>query len=158
MVYDQAGNVLSIYELDKNALNPTLVIGETELEQVVTYNDEPVNPTMYLFLKVPTITVQAGTFSDVLAWVFLDGAFGANSVNTILGLDPLITAAVTDVNYFALGIGEVAYLGIDAATGNSDGLGHELVSTSVVPIPAVVWLFGTALIGLVGFGKRRKVT
>jgi len=27
---------------------------------------------------------------------------------------------------------------------------------SVVPIPAAVWLFGTALMGLVGFGKRRK--
>ena len=28
---------------------------------------------------------------------------------------------------------------------------------SPVPIPAAVWLFGTALIGLVGFSKRRKV-
>jgi len=27
---------------------------------------------------------------------------------------------------------------------------------SVVPVPAAVWLFGTALIGLVGFGKRSK--
>jgi hypothetical protein len=27
---------------------------------------------------------------------------------------------------------------------------------SSVPVPAAVWLFGTALIGLVGFGKRRK--
>jgi hypothetical protein len=27
---------------------------------------------------------------------------------------------------------------------------------SAVPVPAAVWLFGTALIGLVGFGKRRK--
>jgi len=26
-----------------------------------------------------------------------------------------------------------------------------------IPIPAAVWLFGTALIGLVGFSKRRKV-
>jgi len=25
-----------------------------------------------------------------------------------------------------------------------------------VPVPAAVWLFGTALIGLLGFGKRRK--
>lgn len=25
-----------------------------------------------------------------------------------------------------------------------------------IPIPAAVWLFGTALVGLVGFGKRRK--
>jgi hypothetical protein len=26
----------------------------------------------------------------------------------------------------------------------------------IVPVPAAVWLFGTALIGLVGFSKRRK--
>ena len=26
----------------------------------------------------------------------------------------------------------------------------------VVPIPAAIWLFGTALLGLVGFSKRRK--
>jgi hypothetical protein len=29
---------------------------------------------------------------------------------------------------------------------------------AVVPVPAAIWLFGTALIGLVGFGKRRKAT
>jgi hypothetical protein len=28
--------------------------------------------------------------------------------------------------------------------------------TTVVPLPAAAWLFGTALIGLIGFGKRRK--
>ena len=27
-----------------------------------------------------------------------------------------------------------------------------------VPVPAAIWLFGTALIGLVGFGKRKKTT
>ena len=30
------------------------------------------------------------------------------------------------------------------------------VPVSAVPIPATVWLFGTALLGLIGFGKRRK--
>ena len=30
------------------------------------------------------------------------------------------------------------------------------LSVSPVPVPAAFWLFGSALIGLVGFGKRRK--
>ena len=30
------------------------------------------------------------------------------------------------------------------------------VTIPAVPVPAAIWLFGTALIGLVGFGKRRK--
>jgi len=128
MVYDQAGNVLSIYELDKNPLPFPLVIGETELGEVFTYNDEPINPSMYLFLKVPSVTVQAGTFDDVLAMIWLDAAFDANMMNTLLGLDPLITAGVTDINLFAFGVGEIQYIGIDASNGTSDGLGYELAS------------------------------
>ena len=37
--------------------------------------------------------------------------------------------------------------------------GDDLYFTQIVspvPVPAAVWLFGTALIGLFGFGKRRK--
>ena len=38
------------------------------------------------------------------------------------------------------------------------GLGYDNFSFDVsrVPVPAAVWLFGTALIGLLGFGKQRK--
>jgi len=32
----------------------------------------------------------------------------------------------------------------------------SLTGVSPVPVPAAVWLFGTALLGLSGFGKRRK--
>ncbi len=35
--------------------------------------------------------------------------------------------------------------------------GHAWVRTSVVPVPAAAWLFGTAIIGLVGFSRRRKI-
>ena len=31
-----------------------------------------------------------------------------------------------------------------------------LITPKVIPIPAAAWLFGTALIGLVGFSRRRK--
>lgn len=37
-------------------------------------------------------------------------------------------------------------------------IGSALVSSSVVPVPAAVWLFGTALLGLVGFTRRRTRT
>lgn len=43
--------------------------------------------------------------------------------------------------------------------GNVTGPLRRLISgsvASVVPVPAAIWLFGTALIGLVGFSKRRK--
>ena len=40
---------------------------------------------------------------------------------------------------------------------NSIAIDHLVARTlSPVPVPAAGWLFGTALIGLVGFGKHRK--
>ena len=33
---------------------------------------------------------------------------------------------------------------------------YDPVSTPAIPVPAAVWLFGTALIGLLGLGKRKK--
>jgi hypothetical protein len=36
-------------------------------------------------------------------------------------------------------------------------LRFRVTPLSTVPVPAAVWLFGTALIGLAGFSKRRKI-
>ena len=36
-------------------------------------------------------------------------------------------------------------------------LGLDGVSISAVPIPSAVWLFGSGLIGLVGFARRKKI-
>lgn len=51
-------------------------------------------------------------------------------------------------------------LQIDLLSGGYGAMDNLLIEASetpaVVPVPAAVWLFGTALIGLVGFGKRRK--
>ena len=40
----------------------------------------------------------------------------------------------------------------------SPGLGSFLVRTSVVPIPAAAWLFGSALLGLAGVARRKKAS
>lgn len=37
-------------------------------------------------------------------------------------------------------------------------LGHYLVQTSSVPLPAAVWLFGSGLIGLIGVAKYKRTT
>ena len=37
-----------------------------------------------------------------------------------------------------------------------DYSGLMIVSANAVPVPAAVWLFGTGILGLIGFGKRRK--
>ncbi|MCP3672132.1 MAG: VPLPA-CTERM sorting domain-containing protein [Gammaproteobacteria bacterium] len=47
-------------------------------------------------------------------------------------------------------------LGINWQNLSFDANTYVKLTMSAVPIPAAVWLFGTALIGLVGFGKRRK--
>lgn len=36
-----------------------------------------------------------------------------------------------------------------------DGYGRGDANLSVVPVPAAIWLFGTAMIGLIGFNKRK---
>ena len=161
MVYDLTNDVLTIHELNKIPVDPAwgFVFSEIELGQVVTLNDNPVNPSMYLQWGIPSITVQAGTYDDVLALVWLDDnpIFGPNAANTLLGLDSLITtAAVTDIDFFARGVGQVAFAGIDASTGLSDNEGFELVSTTVIPVPAAVWLFSSGLVGLIGVAKCKK--
>lgn len=45
------------------------------------------------------------------------------------------------------------YVGTSPTTGRDYAKGSALVST--VPIPAAAWLFGSALIGLVGIGRKR---
>jgi len=42
-----------------------------------------------------------------------------------------------------------------STSGNSN-FGVYLVQTSVVPVPAAAWLFGSGLIGLAGYARRKK--
>ncbi|MGF1641741.1 MAG: hypothetical protein ACFCUO_12395 [Rhodospirillales bacterium] len=46
----------------------------------------------------------------------------------------------------------------NAASGNPAGLSHLVFfdSTTAVPIPGAVWLFGTGLLGLLGIGYSRR--
>ena len=56
------------------------------------------------------------------------------------------------VDNFVLGINTLDFIVRDV--GNVSAFRAELVGT-VVPIPAAVWLFGSGLLGLVGFARRK---
>ena len=43
-------------------------------------------------------------------------------------------------------------------TGTSGDVGNYTMQLATVPIPAAIWLFGTALIGFVGMSRRTMVS
>ena len=45
---------------------------------------------------------------------------------------------------------------LEGESASVDLLGRITSTPSAVPVPAAVWLFGSALLGLVGFGRRKK--
>ena len=47
-------------------------------------------------------------------------------------------------------------LGLDLSFHSQYSVSNWSISVSPVPVPATLWLFGTGLIGLIGFSKRRK--
>lgn len=131
-------------------LSPTLETGTPILFE----------PDIYVYLDIiPELIVPAGTFNNVLQMAWLDSNFPTpNSMNTTLGLTS-INMGVTDVNWFAFGVGEIKFLGVDASDGSIDG-GFELINYSVsnVPVPAAVWLFSSGLIGLIGIARRKSLS
>ena len=70
----------------------------------------------WYFKKIPSFTVAAGTFSDVLIDVVLDSAYPPNSMNAALNLT--VPYAVTVVTYYGQGIGELKMMDVEAQTGN----------------------------------------
>lgn len=49
-----------------------------------------------------------------------------------------------------------AFLGLEIQDDSDNDYAFAGINVSAVPIPAAAWLFGTALIGLAGFSKRRN--
>jgi len=124
----------------------------------------PFEPDINIYLDiVPILTFQSPgiiyEFNDVLRMTWLDSNFTANSMNTTLGIDPLIDQGVTDVDWFDIGVGHIKFMGVMAGDGGIDG-GYDLHHIAygvppAVPVPAAVWLFGSGLIGLIGLARRK---
>jgi hypothetical protein len=103
-------------------------------------------------------SVSRSADGDLLTFRYEDPLFIAG-IAPGLQEESLFPYIITDAPSYSL-IGSMTIFGLDTAETDNllsvtiDGLAVP----SPVPIPAAAWLFGTALIGFVGFSRRRKVS
>lgn len=108
-----------------------------------------------------TFTFNTATMLDSInLGLFESGAEGGNSYYTIDG------GSEVSMNSSSISVGQVVntlVISTDPrptgfiAIGNTTFRVNQL-NVSPVPLPAAAWLFGSALMGMVGIARRRKVT
>ena len=82
----------------------------------------------------------------------LPAGVASATVNSDLG-------SVYSIDHLALWYEEysgINFLDISKSLDNINFIGEVAFSTSAVPIPAAIWLFGSSLLGLVGMARRKK--
>ncbi|WP_446809515.1 lectin-like domain-containing protein [Methylomonas sp. 2BW1-5-20] len=69
-----------------------------------------------------------------------------------------VTASAVDLSNLGTAVagGHQLYYGFTAGNGLADD-GHFVTSAAPVPVPAAFWLFGSAILGLVGFNRRKQI-
>jgi len=109
------------------------------------------------------LMLNTGAGADTINIVAAGSNFSATSTvtnsSTTLYNDSQFVIALTDntdwfepVSWYELASGSNLY---DITFSNGSVLSIDATPT-VVPIPAAVWLFGSGLIGLLGFARRKK--
>jgi hypothetical protein len=82
------------------------------------------------------------------------GSFYTDSAYN-LGADPIFSniahsASTANIQFFIQGVG------IQDLNDESWAMDNLTVTVAPVPVPATVWLFGSGLLGLIGFARRRS--
>lgn len=112
----------------------------------------------------------ADQHGDVLAFIDLFGTTGTSTNTSVISLGfyedeagVLRKLGVTHISIETSGYDNTLVYGLDytydydfARDTNVPEAGIFMVRTSVVPVPAALWLFGSGLIGLIGLAKQKK--
>ena len=114
--------------------------------------------------------VGGGSGSTEITWMFTDPIFGFFADFTIFSSSFPLIATMGNSQAFEIktgdaGFGVLAQISTDQFSGVSwSSLGSQsfiidnfsYVKASAVPVPPALWLFGTGLLGLIGFSRRSK--
>lgn len=78
------------------------------------------------------------------------------------GVDLFSAPSILANNLVTSDFNYVSYVfGFGSSSNSTIGRGNTITSLnftpSSVPVPSTVWLFGTAILGLIGFGRRKKL-
>lgn len=124
----------------------TLEFERTVYISSLDFLDLYLNPDSLLGGEQARVTIDGTTPPYLVNATGTSGDGGYANLNLLALGGPVLGQTIEFTSFLGLGIqddrdNDYAFAGINI---------------SVVPIPAAAWLFGTALIGLVGFSKRRK--
>ena len=124
IVFSSDSGVITWYTYNNRPLSPNVVFEEKyQTDRVYKINGREV-----VFVSLPEFTVSAGTFNNVIAMVWLHSSYDASSKNVELGISQSMTSsAVTDIDYYAKGIGVIGYEAVDVFDGTTVG-GYGLAS------------------------------
>jgi len=85
---------------------------------------------------------------------FLDDS-GEALLSTTSAMDQINWASLDALGY-GTGVYNIGLIVVDQSYGMAYRFGTLTVNATVVPVPAAVWLFGSGLLGLVGFARRYR--
>lgn len=114
-----------------------------------TNGDPGTNGSLLTFI---ISALEGDTFT--FDWNFFNTEFSDDGDGGILAASEVIFE-----DDFGNGFEDFAFLRIQSFTGGTDH--YEVlaqIETSAVPIPAAIWLFGSALMGLVGIRRKKAIS
>lgn len=114
IVFSTEAGVLSWHSYNNQPLDARVVFDQ----QFETNKLYKIDGRDVIFISVPEYTVEAGTFNNVIAMVWLHPGYIANAKNAELNIDREETIfAASDIDYYAKGVGLIAYEAINVLDG-----------------------------------------
>jgi hypothetical protein len=104
-IFDLYAGGINVYATELGVLPQPVTINAVQKLDAVVPSPFPGDTSPWYFQKIPSLTVLAGTFHDVLVHISL-GTFGPTKANTTFGLDNL-SQGVTHVEWMAAGRGKI---------------------------------------------------